>query len=227
MIERIERRLKAVGLSASAASTEAGLSIDFIRNMKRGLSKHPSGENLQKLADVLETTVGHLMGFNEHSERADDDLSGNGARYTDDESGDEQGVVRVPSYGFRAGMGGGGVVLDEAPLYHWPVREEYLKAVRLSTADLVSIEVEGDSMSPSLESGDQIMINRKDKNPARGGIFAIFDSDTLVVKRIEKIPGTDPIMLRLISDNPHHNAYDVIADDTAIVGRVVWYARRL
>lgn len=34
-------------------------------------------------------------------------------------------------------------------------------------------------------------------------------------------------MLRLIGGNPHNNSYDVIADDTNIIGRVVWFARRI
>lgn len=136
-------------------------------------------------------------------------------------------VVQVPIYEFRAGMGGGGVILTETPDSFMPVSEAYIKEMRLGAADLIAIECEGDSMSPTLISGDQIMINRKDRNPARGGIFTIFDSDTLVVKRIEKIPNSDPVMLKLISDNPHHNSYDVIADDTNIIGRVVWFARRI
>lgn len=136
-------------------------------------------------------------------------------------------VVQVPLYEFKAGMGGGGVILTEMPDSFMPVSEAYIKEMRLGSADLIAIECEGDSMSPTLISGDQIMINRKDRNPARGGIFTIFDSDTLVVKRIEKIPNSDPVMLKLISDNPHHNSYDVIADDTNIIGRVVWFARRI
>jgi phage repressor protein C with HTH and peptisase S24 domain len=140
---------------------------------------------------------------------------------------DTSAVIEVPVQGFRGGMGGGGVVLDEAPAYYFPIRREYIRQLRLSAADLIMIEVEGDSMSPTLESGDLILINQADKNPARGGVFTIFDSDTVVVKRIEKIPATDPPMIRLISDNRNHSSYDVLADDTFIVGRVVWFARRM
>ena len=137
-------------------------------------------------------------------------------------------VVEVPVLGFRAGMGGGGTVIDEKPRASWPVQRQYLNRIRLGSADLIVVEVEGDSMSPTLESGDHVLINRKDKNPARGGMFAIHDSDTLVVKRIEKISNSsDPVMFRLISDNEHHNSYDVIADDTNIIGRIVWFARRI
>ena len=135
--------------------------------------------------------------------------------------------IRIPQYKFRAGMGGGGIISDETPEDHLALPRTYLEQLQLTSADLISIEVEGDSMSPTLESGDRIMINRQDRNPATGGVFAIHDSDALVVKRVERIPATEPARLKLISDNPNHGTYEVPADDTNILGRVVWYARKL
>jgi len=135
--------------------------------------------------------------------------------------------IPIPQYGFRAGMGGGGIIANETPEDHLSLPRTYLEQMQLASADLISIEVEGDSMSPTLESGDRIMINRQDRNPAMGGVFAIHDSDALVVKRVERIPAVKPARLKLISDNPNHGTYEVRADETNILGRVVWYARKL
>jgi len=140
-------------------------------------------------------------------------------------AGDDE--VLIPQYAFKAGMGGGGLVLSEESSGHFSLQKSYLNQLKLGAADLISIEVEGDSMHPTLESGDQIMINRNDRNPANGGIFAIHDSDTMVVKRVEKIPTSEPAKLKLISDNKNHGTYEVLASDTNIIGRVVWYARRI
>lgn len=136
-------------------------------------------------------------------------------------------VVQIPQYSFRAGMGGGGVIADEREAEYLALPRTYLEQMQLASADLISIAVEGDSMSPTLESGDRVMVNRKDKNPASGGVFAIHDSDVLVVKRVERIPATNPVRLKLISDNPNHGTYEVPAGETNILGRVVWYARKL
>ena len=144
-----------------------------------------------------------------------------------DDTPDRYGVVTIPMFEFRAGMGGGGVILDEDPAGIFPIPRPYLRKVRLGGANLVSITCEGDSMTPTLMSGDQVMIDVDDRNPARGGIFALHDGDTLVVKRVETIPMSDPPMVRLISDNTFHNSYDVLAEQAKIVGRVVWYARRI
>ena len=64
VLARIEERLKVVGLSAAAASKQAGLSIDAIRNIRRkveaGEEAGVSSKTLEALAPVLQTTVAHL-----------------------------------------------------------------------------------------------------------------------------------------------------------------------
>ncbi len=63
VLARIEERLKAVGLSADAASREAG-TPDAIRNLRRtvkdGGRKGITMATLGRLAPVLQTTVGYL-----------------------------------------------------------------------------------------------------------------------------------------------------------------------
>jgi hypothetical protein len=65
VIKRVERRLKAVGLSASAASSQAGLSKDAIRNMQRALKEDGregvSTRTISALAPVLRTSVAYLL----------------------------------------------------------------------------------------------------------------------------------------------------------------------
>ena len=202
------------GLTYAEIARSTGISEDSINKYAQGAVDQPRGTTMDILARVLGVSkLWLLYGIDETSDQQTTDRS--------------RDILNIPAYAFKAGMGGGGVITDEKPTDYWPVPRVYLRHIRLETADLATLTVEGDSMSPTLESGDQILINKTDKNPARGGIFAIHDSNTLVVKRVEKIPGTDPVLLRLISDNQNHGAYDVLAQDTAIIGRVVWFARRI
>jgi transcriptional regulator with XRE-family HTH domain len=60
--DRIELRLAATGMNASQASRAAGMSVDVIRNIRRGLSKSAGGETLIALATVLQTSVEYLLG---------------------------------------------------------------------------------------------------------------------------------------------------------------------
>lgn len=64
--QRIEKRLKAVGLKESAAATQAGLSDSAIRNMRRAVEAEKwdagvSSRTIQLLAPVLKTTASWLL----------------------------------------------------------------------------------------------------------------------------------------------------------------------
>jgi phage repressor protein C with HTH and peptisase S24 domain len=65
ILERIENRLKLVGLSARAASKKAGLTEDAIRNMQRRVKSNSgqgvSTKTIQALAQVLGTTPAWLL----------------------------------------------------------------------------------------------------------------------------------------------------------------------
>ena len=59
------------------------------------------------------------------------------------------------------------------------------------------------------------------------GIFILDDGVGLVAKRIEIIPSTTPQMLRISSENSAYSSYQRRIDEVHIIGRVVWFARRL
>ncbi|MCP4070785.1 MAG: phage repressor [Hyphomicrobiales bacterium] len=65
ILDRIETRLKLVGLSARAASKKAGLTEDAIRNMQRRVKSNSgqgvSTKTIQALAVVLKTTPAWLL----------------------------------------------------------------------------------------------------------------------------------------------------------------------
>jgi hypothetical protein len=66
VVDRIDKRLKIIGLSASAASKKAGLGEDAIRDMKRAVAGKKSHgtismRTLELLAPVLECSAAWLM----------------------------------------------------------------------------------------------------------------------------------------------------------------------
>lgn len=61
ILERIEKRLKFLKLSASAACISAGLSKDVIRNWKRDSDLMPTTRSLMALAPILKTSVNWLL----------------------------------------------------------------------------------------------------------------------------------------------------------------------
>ncbi len=137
-------------------------------------------------------------------------------------------LVAIPEYDVRVSAGGGFHIDTETKRDEWPFSRSYLEGeLRLPIGQLVVLEVIGDSMFPTLASGDRVLVNMADTRLSQPGIFVLWDGDGTVVKRLEVIPGSEPAMLRRISDNQLHGDYEVLIEDTNIVGRVVWYARKL
>lgn len=104
--------------------------------------------------------------------------------------------------------------------------EKWLRKQGLDPSNLSLIRVDGESMAPTLNHGDDIMVDRS--APAAGfrdGIYVIRLDDVLMVKRLAKGPVG---RLSVLSDNPAYPDWpDIDGATIAIVGRVVWTGRRL
>jgi phage repressor protein C with HTH and peptisase S24 domain len=156
-----------------------------------------------------------------------------------DEAGDEaaaprpqripEGFIGIAEIDVRASAGPGAFHegLEETKVtWLFPeamVRHEF----RAPPKELRMITVDGDSMEPLLSSGDRILIDTSQRVPVPPGIFVIWDGMGLVAKRVEHIPNSDPPKVLVKSINPEYQAYERIAEEVNVVGRVVWAARRL
>jgi len=89
------------------------------------------------------------------------------------------------------------------------------------------ISISGDSMAPKLEHDDLVMLDSSQTSPSPPGIFILYDGVGLVAKQIELIPNTDPQMLQIRSENPAYRTYQRRIDEVHIIGRVVWFGRRI
>ena len=131
-------------------------------------------------------------------------------------------IAVLPSY---AGMGGGGTGdgdLQTALLPRTLIEDE----LRAQPNDLLLIDVRGDSMEPDFKHGDQILIDRRDRDPRQPGPFALFDGDGYVIKLVERVPGKRGFY-RVFSANARYSEYEIEEEEHTIMGRPVWFARRL
>lgn len=209
--QRVRERLDATGVSMKAASKEIGGETAVRDLLER--DREPSASRLQKLAAVLGCSLAYLVG---ETDALDDD--GMASSYD---------LVSVNEIDVRLSAGPGSLIEAEDVRGVWRFSRSYVEnELRVSVAGLAIVEVRGDSMEPTLRSGDRVMIDHNDQKAAQPGIYAIWDGDGTVVKRLERIPYSDPPMIALISDNKNHNEYRVPADQVQIIGRVVWFARR-
>lgn len=124
----------------------------------------------------------------------------------------------------KASAGPGALVdsHDEAVIDHWRIPPAVLKTQTASPTDnLRIITVKGDSMAPDFLPGERVLVDLADKLPSPAGVFVLWDGFGLVIKRVEMVPYSNPPKARLISRNSQFQAYECLAEEVQISGRVI------
>jgi phage repressor protein C with HTH and peptisase S24 domain len=216
---RLEARAYQLGLKPAQLAELADVPRSFIYDILRGRSKRPARQTLARVAEVLKVDVDWL-------------ISGKGR--VDGEMPvpltEEEDFVPIRLAAPRPSMGGGAIVdeHDEDTDRTYQFRRSWIEqrmGVRPSSLRL--LHVEGDSMAPSLQSGDMVLVDMTRRVPNPPGIFVLNDGHGLVAKRIEAVPNCDPPRIRIISDNPMYSPYEQLLEMVNIVGRVRWFAREV
>jgi repressor LexA len=134
------------------------------------------------------------------------------------------GLVEVPRLDVSASAGPGGLVEGEPQRRPGALAPALFRALRVRPAAASMIRVEGDSMAPTLESGDEILVDRdQNRLVGRGAIYVVRVDGALMVKRLRVAVGG----VEVASDNPEYPAVVRNAAEVEVVGRVVWLSRAL
>jgi len=205
-LEDIRERLEARRIRPVDLATALDISIDKVSKSLSGTRRWRSEETLKLI---------ELLGDHDESDlHPDVPPTGRETAYVD--------IHVLPSF---AGMGGGGNGEGDITVAKLPraLIEEQLMG---HPKDFELIDVRGDSMEPDFQHGDQILIDRRDRDPRQPGPFALWDDDGYVVKLVERVPGKRG-WYRVFSANPRYSSYEVEEQEATIRGRPVWFARRL
>lgn len=140
------------------------------------------------------------------------------------DTGLPDGAVRVPVLANAASMGGGidladeDVICGELTLTPQFVAEQ-LRPVRPGA--LRFIHGYGDSMAPTFNSGDVLLVDTDMRDVRIDGIYVLEAHNRLFIKRVrQRLDGSYEIS----SDNPTHKTVDTLNGDhqVEVKGRVVW-----
>lgn len=137
-------------------------------------------------------------------------------------------VISVPVIDVRASAGFGAVTHSETKRGAVGFDAKWLRQLARGPADGLSIIcVTGDSMFPTLADGDDVIVDRNDgASGIRDGIYVLRLDDGLMIKRVARQPAGGGISVR--SDNPEYPSWqNCRLDRIDIVGRVLWYGRKL
>ena len=138
------------------------------------------------------------------------------------------GLVTVKRHPVTVSAGPGAIVTEELGKPYFAFDERWLKALTPSAPGNLSIvRVEGDSMAPTLNAGDDILVDLGDaRDRLRDGIYVLRIDEALVVKRIALHPVGRRITVQ--SDNPAYPDWpDCGPNDIRPIGRVIWSGRRI
>lgn len=134
------------------------------------------------------------------------------------------GVVEVARLDVGASAGPGRLVSEEARRQPGMFPPAMLRQLGVRPDAASMIRVEGDSMSPLLEDGDEILIDSDQRGVGRGGgVFVLRLEGELMVKRLRLAVGG----IEVVSDNPAYPVRFVAARELEILGRVAWLGRAL
>ncbi len=118
----------------------------------------------------------------------------------------------------RASAGGGAFNFDE-DYEILSIDKTIMKSIVPNVNNtLEAINVDGESMEPTLQDGSIVFIDREQTNINKDGIFIAATTAGLFIKRIrQRADG----MVELISDNKAYSPEIITADEVEIIGRVV------
>jgi phage repressor protein C with HTH and peptisase S24 domain len=203
-------------LCAERGEDFAGLSRMLGRNpayiqqfVRRGVPKRLKEEERRKLARYLAVSETLLGG-------------------PPDQDGGQPGLVSIKRHPVSVSAGPGAVVTEELGKPYFAFDERWLKALTASApAKLSIVRVEGDSMAPTLNAGDDILVDLGDAGDRlRDGIYVLRIDDSVVVKRLALNPMGRRVTVQ--SDNPAYSDWpDCGLDEINCIGRVIWSGRRI
>jgi transcriptional regulator with XRE-family HTH domain len=140
---------------------------------------------------------------------------------------------QIPELDIRAGLGGGGVPArevrkegdhaDPIKTEGWQFPTSFVREqLHTAPARLLVLDTNGDSMAPTILSGERVIVDTGHKTPTPDGLYAIRDTfGSIVVKRLQVMRSTKPTRVKIISDNANHNNEETPLDDLEIVGKVL------
>jgi transcriptional regulator with XRE-family HTH domain len=140
---------------------------------------------------------------------------------------------QVPELDTRAGLGGGGLPARELrrdgrhadPLKGegWLFPTSFVREqLHTTPGRLLVIDTTGDSMAPTIISGERVIVDASHNTPTPDGLYAIRDTfHCIVIKRLQVLRSSRPPRVKIISDNPNHPSEETSLGELEVVGKVL------
>lgn len=141
----------------------------------------------------------------------------------------DEDFIDIPVRGdVYASMGSGITVYNEDQTGVYKISRELARDIGVSLNNTQMIFASGDSMTPTIEGGDSLLIDLSKKEVYDGRIYCVRIEGQLYAKRLQKIP---PHQIKVISDNkekydPFYVDFSKNIDyDFEVIGEIRWWGR--
>ncbi len=195
-----------LNLSQKKMAEDIDISYIMVQNYEYG--KNPISEStLLKLRNKYNVNPDWLM-------------NGTGSMFLGDSS-DISDCISIPYFKeVSAAAGSGALVYDEKTVEYLTIPSTLVKITHSNNISIINAV--GDSMYPLIDNNDFIIVDLSQKQFLTEGIYVIRIDDTLLVKKLQKIPNG----VILVSENPQYKPIELTtdnfaSDNIAIIGKVV------
>ncbi|WP_172399757.1 XRE family transcriptional regulator [Geothermobacter hydrogeniphilus] len=201
------------GMQLSELAGRLGIHKNTMMNYEKG-GRAPDADLLLKFLEIFPQTSPAWL------------LTGEGPMKKSDPLPD--GFIMLPRYELSAETGHGRYVESEQIVDFVSFKDDWVhNYLRVPTKDLALITVKGDSMAPTLNAGDLILVDLRVSRIEDSAVYVIEFDDALLVKRVQrKLDGS--IVIK--NDNPFYEPEILSNDQVAalrIVGRVIWTGKKM
>jgi transcriptional regulator with XRE-family HTH domain len=212
---RLAQLSKERGASLASLSELLGRNPSYLQQfIKKGSPR--------KLEEGDRRTLAEFFGVDE-SELGAPESGAKEKSYIPNRVAQQNDWIDVPRLNIGASAGPGALPDSEATFDAFRFSRRWLSEQGLEGARLQAITVEGDSMEPLLNNGDEILIDTAPR-PFRDGVHVVRLGDTLMVKRVAQAGAG---RFSLLSQNLAYPPVDVAAEEMEVIGRVVWKGGRI
>jgi len=126
-----------------------------------------------------------------------------------------------------ASMGYGVTIYNESQTGTYQISKKLASDLGIIPDKTEMIFASGDSMLPTIEGGDSLLVDLNRKEIYDGRIYCVRIDGQLYAKRLQKIP---PSKVIVISDNQKYQSFEIdfskqIDFDFEVIGEVRWWGR--
>ena len=136
--------------------------------------------------------------------------------------------VTIPILGeVSASMGYGVTVYNEQQTATYSISRKLVRDLGLTSGETEIIFAQGDSMLPTIEGGDSLLVDHNRREIYDGKIYCVRIEGQLYAKRLQKIP---PHTIRVVSDNDKYRSFEINLEkeptyDFEVIGEIRWWGR--